>query len=508
MRTTRLFAGWSAIVLISGLGAGCATGTGAGYGSDGLTSTTPEERRALRDSARAQMVADEVGPRVTVRADFDYAAGARRVQATFHMYDDAYVIVGQLDAAGRLSIVFPNKPGDDGFVRGEEIYHVPSFFAGFGDEYRWRYSNYYYQTHSLASRQDSYDAGLGYVFVVASWRPMRLDRITNGNRWETYEVSDINYTSDPREAIEELAAVIAGDNREAYTIEYARYTTTNYGTYAFSDFDRWNGACSDYQMLWGSRWSTNYFFSPLLSPFGSFGGYDPVGCGNAYGYYPTYYAFGGYHTYSPFSPAPPIVGPRRPTIPIGSPIFRLPQNLGGDVALHRPQTTPAPTIGGKVGGNGSQYRRPGLIAEDAAGPRGHGERQATNGDMTLSPRRPTIQEMIGTRRTDDGLRGFTPRGVGSNENGSTWSQRGANGASRGVEGASRWGGSTAHVSNGGESSRNNGGQQVHSSPRGESPRPSYSAPRGESAHSAPAHAAPAAHSAPPATSSSSGSKKP
>ncbi|HWC45778.1 MAG TPA: hypothetical protein VG868_06655, partial [Casimicrobiaceae bacterium] len=140
----------------------------------------------MRDSAAAQEIADEVGPRVTVRADFDYAGGSRQVQATFHMYDDAYVIVGHLDAAGRLKIVFPSEPGDDGFVRGDKVYHVPAFFAGFADEYAWRHNDYQYRYHSIASRRDSYDAGLGYVFVIASWRPMRLDRITDGNHWETY----------------------------------------------------------------------------------------------------------------------------------------------------------------------------------------------------------------------------------------------------------------------------------------------------------------------------------
>src|SRR5437762_5341064 len=247
MRATRVLHSWSAIVLIAGASAGCAAATRSapdGLRADvGIAEFTRAERRQMRDSAYAQAVADELGPRVSVMADFDYDGGSRRVQASFHMYDDAYLIVGHLDAAGRLSVVFPSAPGDDGFVRGGKIYHVPSFFAGFTDEYAWRYSDYRYSSHSVASRRDSYDAGLGYVFVVASWRPMRLDRISDGNRWQTYEVSDVNYMHDPREAIEELGAVIAGDNREAYTIEYAHDSTTNYGTYALSAFDAVNSVC-------------------------------------------------------------------------------------------------------------------------------------------------------------------------------------------------------------------------------------------------------------------------
>jgi hypothetical protein len=505
MRTTRLVAGWSAIVLASGLGAGCATGSGARYASDGL-SPTADENRALRDSAKAQAVADEVGPHVTVSADFDYASGARRVEATFHMYDDAYVIVGHLDAAGRLSIVFPNAPGDDGFVRGDKIYHVPSFFAGFNDEYQWRYSNYNYQSHNLGARHDSYDAGLGYVFVVASWRPMRLDRVTNGNRWETYEVSDVNYMSDPREAIEELGTLIAGDNREAYTIEYAHYTSTNYGTYAFSDFDRYNGACAS-----SASWpfAGFGFFSPFgYSPFGAFG-YNSSGCGSSFGYYPGFYAFGGYPTYAPGTQAPPIVAPRRPRVPIGSPIFRLPENGTGTIAMHQPNATAPGERGsaGNVGVNGSQYRRPGLIAEDAGGPRRPGERQSPGGDMSLGSHRPAIQDMVGPRVSEPGVRG---------DRGALWGQqRGVQngGGTRSVEGASRWtGGSNARPS--GENGRTYGGEQSHPAPThvgGSHPSAASGAPRGggESARSAPppAHVEPS-HSSPPPASSSSGTKKP
>src|SRR4051794_5282697 len=251
MRTTRLAWSWSAIVLMSGMSGGCAVATRSA--PDGLSDpaalaqTTREERRQQRDSAEAQAIADEVGPRVTVSADFQYAGSNRQVDARFHMYDDAYVVVGHLDASGRLKILFPSQPGDDGFVRGDKIYQIPSFFAGFADEYQWRYSEYRSLTHSIASRHDSYDAGLAYVFVVASWRPMRLDRIADGNKWATYEVADVNYMYDPREAVEELAATVAGDNREAYTIEYAHYSTTNYGTYALSDFDAVNGGCAGYR---------------------------------------------------------------------------------------------------------------------------------------------------------------------------------------------------------------------------------------------------------------------
>src|SRR5690348_3388478 len=380
MRTTRLALPWSAgALLVGALASGCATSSPSA--EDGLR-VDPEiaqfsgtEQRARADSARAQAFADEVGPRVKITADFDYAGGSRQVQASFHTYDDAYVVVGHLDAAGRLKIVFPSEPGDDGFVRGDKIYHVPTFFAGFADEYAWRYSDYRYRYHSTASRNDSYDAGLGYVFVIASWRPMRLDRISDGDRWQTYDVADVSYMQDPREAIEELGSVIAGDNREAYTIQYARYTTTNYGTYSYSDFDLVNSGCYDQFGFVGFA-NPSLFFSPFAFMPG-FGG----GCGGLYGQRYGYYAY-GYPLGFPVWSAPPGFRPPVGVPPRVAPLFRRPQ-LSGILALHKPEATgltPSAPMGPATVNGASVYHRPGLVAEDAA-PRGQGRLTDGNAQM-------------------------------------------------------------------------------------------------------------------------------
>ena len=536
MRTTRVAISWSAVVLMSGVGVACtaALRTDPVATGNGLAQLTSQERRDMRDSAIAQRVADEVGPRVTVAADFDYAGGSRRVEARFHMYDDAYVIVGHLDAAGRLRVVFPSQPGDDGFVRGDKIYHVPSFFAGFGDEYAWRYMNYRYSTHSVATRRDSYDAGLGYVFVVASWRPMRLDRISDGHSWQTYEVSDISYMSDPREAIEELGALIAGDNREAYTIEYAHYTTTNYGTYSFADFDAVNSGCYGYSSF------GLFFHHGFLSPFGflpSQGfGFGPVSCRSLYGSYAYGYPYGygyGYGQPVTYVPVTSLPGRRGPiATPLGLPGLHLPRVEGGPggLALHQPGTE-TPTSGPV---NNSGYRRPGLIAEDAGIRRTPGERHETGNDLTITSRRPTIQQMIGERRIDEDARA---RGGASGaaivRDNPSWASRGGYNAPRSgdANNGMRDGGRTYTPSHDGGRSytpSHDGGRSYGGESRGYTPRndgggraaPSHAEPRSESprftphsepaARPAPVHSEPAARPSPPPASSagSDGSKKP
>ena len=516
MRGTRLALSWSAGVMVLGLFAG-ACATTAPNTADGLridrsiVRPTADEMRQAADSARAQAVADEVGPRVTVTADFDYAGGSREVQARFHMYDDAYVVVGHLDAAGRLKIVFPTQPGDDGFVRGDKVYQVPTFFAGFADEYAWRYSEYRNRYHSISSRNDSYDAGLGYVFVIASWRPMRLDRIADGNRWQTYDVSDVSYMQDPREAIEELGSVIAGDNREAYTIEYAHYTTTNGAMYFLSDFDALNSGCYGNLGFEGFA-PRSLFFSPFgFLPFSSYG--YGGGCGWNYNPYPSTYAYGYGLLGTPVLKGPPGIRPPVGSPPIGSPIFHRP-NLPGVVATHKPEgqsVTPMAPMGAASVANGSSaYHRPGLITLDAA-PRGQGRSRETEAQMPGVTDRPNIQGMIGRRRIDEVARGVGANGARDN---SGWASRQPGFVNRGGNAAAtsrpRDEGGTYRTNRGFGAGRSSGyNPPSHAAPSYSTPR--YSAPprveRAEPSHSSPPpRAEPAARPSPPP--SSSGSRKP
>ena len=525
MRTTRrALPSMAALTLAATLSGACATASRSV--DDGLRNDpeiarpTTAERRAMRDSTVAQEVADEVGPRVTVSADFDYAAGSRHVEARFHLYDDAYVIVGHLDAAGRLRVVFPSDPGDDGFVRGGKIYHVPPFFAGFADEYSWRYSEYRLHPTSMASRRDSYDAGLGYVFVIASWRPMRLDRVTNGRNWQTYDIADINYMYDPREAIEEFADLLAGDNREAYTIEYAHYSTTNYGMYSFTDFDAVNSGCYN---NFGFRGFPSLSFSPF-GFFPSYGfGFGSTGCGSrgyAYGW-PYGYAYGGYPGSMPVFTGPPIVRPRLPAPPIGAPVFHQPR-IGG-VAVHRPEgagDTPAtPTAAITAINTGHGYHRPGLVVEDVADPRGQGRTRETSAQIGAASRRPTIQDMVGGRRIDEGARATGGRDSGIRDNGGwaarqpTWTNHGS------ASTRPRDEGTTVRRNDGGRSAGNGSRgspsysaprttSSPRSEPRGEATRSAPRAePRSEPSHAAPARVEPAARPSPPPQSSPS-QKKP
>jgi hypothetical protein len=341
-----------------------------------LTSSRPTQSGQIlsaeqRDSLFAQLLAEREGPRVHVSAEFaNISAGSRRVRAHVRLDDDAYVVVGQITPDGVLRIVFPEEPSDDGFLRGRQSYETAEFFAGFTDQYRYRAASSQYGRFGPATR-DSYDNGYGFLFVVASWRPMRLDRFSTGGSWDSFELLDSEYMRDPRPAVYELAALLAGVNREAYTVEFANYTTTRYA----------------YEGLAASRSAYGYGFcsgfSPYgfaSSPFGSFSVYNsllPYGQSFYYrGQYYAYNAFGDCYTIqSPYmrygyggyiiAQAPPLY-PRRP-FDLGARHTIAPQppraQLAGDDGNPRtPRTQPrfeTPSRGRETNNNESRgYTRP------------------------------------------------------------------------------------------------------------------------------------------------------
>ena len=499
MRTNRLGVVRSAAALLIVGASGCATGTQFAQRSSGDPSVDAKGDRAatmthwktIRDSLAAQELAEAEGPRVSVRVNLDGSSGSRRVEATFRMFDDAYVLVGHLGADGRVRVVFPTSPDDDGFVNGDKIYHVPSFFAGFTDEYRWRRANDGY--HTQASRRASYDGGIGYVFVIASWRPMRFDRMMDAGKWETYEISDVRYMADPREAIDEMASVLAGDNREAYTIEYASYTKTNYGALSFASIERCNQSARfgfsnfGYDPIGYGLWSPISFgFSPWFgSGFG--GGYasDVLGCGSfgqssLYSYAllrPSYGSpfvnpIGRPPVLTPGNPGTPPTVPSRPREPGDT--AGGPGDPGGSLLdpVRRPRSLPADGATDASPAS-NPYRRRGLIAEDARGNTANEGRvrRPIQGFGESGQTRPSIQEMLTNRRREErAARGanYDPR---ARDNGARGNQGFGGGITSDVY---RGRGTRGHASDGSSSQPRNTGTQsgsgagsVYRSPRGQ-----------------------------------------
>lgn len=410
----------------------CATTTG-GNGASSFSAApsvkrlSRQEQVAWRDSVYAQAVADVEGPGATIRAEFSSFAGSRRVRARFNLEADAYVVIGHIDASGVLRIAFPTNPAtDDGFVKGNKTYQTNEFFSGFNDEYRFRAAN----NRQVTRNYDSYDGGLGFMFIIASWRPMHFERFRQEDTWDSFELTDASYLRDPRPAIYELATLLVGENREAYTVKFARYSNTT-SPYAMSQFG--GNAFSSFRYCNGYR-PLGFTYDPLADGFlmgmmssmgyGSYGGnfsrrgvnyyYDSFGdcyrTGSPYGYIRQPYAIAGVPTPNPVGGT--VKRPFNPeglTVPFNPRPIQPSAMPGGRVAEGNARgdlPTASPT-----------YRQRGLITTDEPGLPGRREpRVATHESQART--RPSIQDMVGRRPSVN--EGSSRAGNGYTRSGSTY----------------------------------------------------------------------------------------
>lgn len=378
------------------LASACATSTGSLAGTRIAATPSAEPRQptaAERDSIAAQAIADREGPRVDVRAEIMQGVASRMVRGAFRVDDDSYVLVGQVDASGTVRIVFPSEPQDDGFVRGKKSYQTAEFFAGFNDQFHYRFANY---ARYYGYRPDSYDAGVGYLFIIASWRPMRVDKFSTNGTWDSFELADEASLRDPKPAIYELAELLAGENREAYTVKFAKYSNTiDYTPYGLRNA---YGLCSGYGSM---GWSQLGFFNPFgvysLAAMQMFGyGYDFTYRGTRYLYSQAgdcYYAqplyFGNPFTIAATTPVVPTA-PATPKWttggirPPGTPRFppgRLGPVIAQDANPQAPSTSPA-------------YRNRGLLTDDDGSGNVPARRGPRTDPLDRGITRPALQQMV------------------------------------------------------------------------------------------------------------------
>ena len=259
------------VLVASSVVSACATTSSSRSTVLSETVTAPRPEPRVASTTIGSRIIEEApmraGPRVSIHAEVANEADSRRVRGIFRVDDDAYVIVGHIDADGVLRIAFPSDPQDDGFVRANRSYQTHEFFAGFNAQYRFRARTS--TIWNTVAAQDAYDGGFGYVFIIASWRPMRFDRFSDGYRWDTFDLVNDSYMNDPRPAIQELASRLAGDNGDAYTIQFARYTNTQvvYSDYypIASAYDV--GFCSGYRPYGFASYGYARYGYPMYSGF-------------------------------------------------------------------------------------------------------------------------------------------------------------------------------------------------------------------------------------------------
>jgi hypothetical protein len=158
------------------------------------------------------------GVRVWTEDERDLFRAGDRTRILLRTTGDAYVTVLHVSTRGDLEVLFPASPYDEGFVRGQRLYSIPS--AAGASRY-WRVSG---------------SPGIGYVYAVASDQPLDLRAIRGlfSGRTGVAGGSRTIY-GDPFEALDQIASRLAGrgGRTEGWYTYYIgqRYSFPRYACY-------------------------------------------------------------------------------------------------------------------------------------------------------------------------------------------------------------------------------------------------------------------------------------
>jgi hypothetical protein len=412
----------------------------------GIKLDDPAQIRALFDSLEAvrlerQVVASqrEGGPRLELSTEAMYTS---RVEARFRLEDDAYVAAFNVGPDGRIAMVYPEAPEDPTLLRAGHTYRLPEFFPGF-EPHRVGYAQTGYSATGVGARASG--SG-GYVFVVASWSPLRIDRLEELGLTDAYRNVNLGGSLQPYEVMHEYAETLVPRGKRWYTVKYRYYGEPGGSLVA-------SRACARYGPLAslgiGYGFIESLLHNRLYSPFVvrsllSDLAFDGCDAGSAYRAYALALAMG----YGRVNP-----GPALPPIP--KPPVANPGNNGG-----------APTSGA-----GSQPAPPEQQPRDRGG-------------------RPRVGDCDDDKSDDCGLPTRQPRrgnAAGGNDDAIELGGRRGGAASEDRRGVRSWGasGRDLPVTDGPRSYRGRAGRADDASSAGPVPSPRVNRPRSEPVREAP-----------------------
>jgi hypothetical protein len=241
-----------------------------------LSGCATAARGTATGAAAPQEVSDR-GPRVRIWTTEEFSSFSR-VRPVIRLEDDAYVVVVNVGLDGYANVIFPESPDDDGFMRGGRTYRLSSFFPGFANHfYRSRYGRLY---NAVSAYDDIYDRYAGYVFVIASWRPMHFEVTEALGLWDDYRLAAHEQQLEPYAVMQQYAQRLVS-GRGDYTARFARYAAFGGSFASRGSF----ASCAVYGPLLG------YFPSWIFNTVGSWWiplyglGYEGAGrrCGYGFG---------------------------------------------------------------------------------------------------------------------------------------------------------------------------------------------------------------------------------
>src|SRR5690348_12186108 len=149
------------------------------------------------------------GPDVRIRAIVVGTNNSRMIEPVVSLSDSAYLVIGDIDDAGTMRIIYPAQPGEPNLIKKDRSFEGPRFQP--------RVVMPFMPTAFSVSR-----TAPGYTFAIASSLPLDLTKLADGEKWSVFDVYYDNHMNDPRPAITDLAAAISSDVGQV-SISYAAY---------------------------------------------------------------------------------------------------------------------------------------------------------------------------------------------------------------------------------------------------------------------------------------------
>jgi hypothetical protein len=175
-------------------------------------------------------------PPVRLKLSDDYYTRGDRARVRVKTAEDGYLLVLRADADGRIRILYPLDPDDDGAIRGGKEFEV----RGRGDR----------EAFTVDDRE-----GTGTVLAVRSDQPFQFDDFSRGGHWD--------YRA--------LSAEKAGDDAEATLLDLVERMTQGHYDYDVVSYSVSDRAPAHYYSGWYDPWYYGPYGYPWFGPRFGFG---------------------------------------------------------------------------------------------------------------------------------------------------------------------------------------------------------------------------------------------